>query len=123
MVDAATFQDDDFAALFAESIAQENAKEGEILRGTVISVGKDFAIVDIGYKSEGQVALEEFRGADGTITVAAGDQVDVLLESRARTTPACASSPRRRPTGSRSGTRSRPRASATSSSRARSAPA
>jgi len=82
MVDAATFQDDDFAALFAESIAQENAKEGEILRGTVISVGKDFAIVDIGYKSEGQVALEEFRGADGTITVAAGDQVDVLLESR-----------------------------------------
>ncbi|MBK9031141.1 MAG: 30S ribosomal protein S1 [Myxococcales bacterium] len=82
MVDAATFQDDDFAALFAESIAQENAKEGEILRGTVISVGKDFAIVDIGYKSEGQVALEEFRGADGTIAVVVGDQVDVLLESR-----------------------------------------
>ena len=82
MVDVSTFQDDDFAALFAESIAQENAKEGEILRGTVISVGKDFAIVDIGYKSEGQVALEEFRGADGTITVAPGDQVDVLLESR-----------------------------------------
>jgi ribosomal protein S1 len=113
MVDAATFQDDDFAALFAESIAQENAKEGEILRGTVISVGKDFAIVDIGYKSEGQVALEEFRGADGTITVAAGDQVDVLSRA-ARTTPACASSRRRRPTASRSGTRSAPRASATS---------
>ena len=82
MVDAATQMDDDFAALFAESIAQENAKEGEILRGTVISVGKDFAIVDIGYKSEGQVALEEFRGADGTIAVHVGDQVDVLLESR-----------------------------------------
>jgi len=82
MVDAATHTDDDFAALFAESIAQENAKEGEILRGTVISVGKDFAIVDIGYKSEGQVALEEFRGADGTIAVHVGDQVDVLLESR-----------------------------------------
>ena len=82
MVEAATHMDDDFAALFAESIAQENAKEGEILRGTVISVGKDFAIVDIGYKSEGQVALEEFRGADGTIDVHVGDTVDVLLESR-----------------------------------------
>ncbi|MBP8809048.1 MAG: 30S ribosomal protein S1 [Kofleriaceae bacterium] len=82
MVDVSMHSDDDFAALFAESIAQENAKEGEILRGTVISVGKDFAIVDIGYKSEGQVALEEFRGADGLIAVQPGDQVDVLLESR-----------------------------------------
>ncbi len=82
MVDAGSHNDDDFAALFAESLLQENAKEGEIIRGTVISVGKDYAIVDIGYKSEGQVPLEEFRGADGQIHVAAGDVVDVLLESR-----------------------------------------
>ena len=82
MVDAATHAEEDFAALFAESLQQDNTKEGEILRGTVISVGKDYAIVDIGYKSEGQVPLEEFRGADGQITVAAGDVVDVLLESR-----------------------------------------
>ena len=82
MVDAGSHSDDDFAALFAESLLQENAKEGEIIRGTVISVGKDYAIVDIGYKSEGQVPLEEFRGADGQIHVAAGDVVDVLLESR-----------------------------------------
>src|SRR5262245_14393271 len=69
MVDTGSHHDEDFAALFAESLLQENAKEGEILRGTVISVGKDYAIVDIGYKSEGQVPLEEFRGADGTIQV------------------------------------------------------
>ncbi len=82
MVDAGGQTDDDFAALFAESLLQDNAKEGEIIRGTVISVGKDYAIVDIGYKSEGQVALEEFRAADGQIHVQAGDIVDVLLESR-----------------------------------------
>jgi len=82
MVDAGGHTDDDFAALFAESLLQENAKEGEIIRGTVISVGKDYAIVDIGYKSEGQVPLEEFRGADGAIHVQPGDVVDVLLESR-----------------------------------------
>ena len=82
MVDAGGHTDEDFAALFAESLLQENAKEGEILRGTVISVGKDYAIVDIGYKSEGQVPLEEFRGADGEIKVQPGDAVDVLLESR-----------------------------------------
>src|SRR5450432_3489129 len=74
--------EEDFAALLAESFSQDNVKEGEILRGTVISVGKDFAIVDVGYKSEGQVSLEEFRMADGSIGVKPGDVVDVLLESR-----------------------------------------
>src|SRR5215207_7286089 len=82
MVELGTEGDEDFAALFAESLKKEEAKEGEILRGTVIAVGKDYAIVDIGYKSEGQVALEEFRGADGSIDVKPGDHVDVLLESR-----------------------------------------
>src|SRR5829696_2112291 len=74
--------EEDFAALLAESFGQDNVKEGEILRGTVIAVGKDYAIVDVGYKSEGQVPLEEFRTADGTIGVKPGDVVDVLLESR-----------------------------------------
>jgi small subunit ribosomal protein S1 len=74
--------EEDFAALLAESLSQDNVKEGEILRGTVIAVGKDYAIVDVGYKSEGQVPLEEFRTADGTIGVKPGDVVDVLLESR-----------------------------------------
>ncbi len=74
--------EESFAALFEESLKQEEVKEGDIVRGTVISVGKDFAIIDIGYKSEGQIALDEFRGADGKITVSAGDEVDVLLENR-----------------------------------------
>src|SRR6266481_5480170 len=74
--------DEDFAALLAESFNQDSVKEGEILRGTVIAVGKDFAIIDVGYKSEGQVPLEEFRLADGSIGVKPGDVVDVLLESR-----------------------------------------
>src|SRR5438067_6010828 len=74
--------DEDFAALLAESFGQDSVKEGEILRGTVITVGKDYAIVDVGYKSEGQVPLEEFRTADGQIGVKPGDVVDVLLESR-----------------------------------------
>ena len=82
MTEAMMEGEDDFAAMFAESLAHEEAKEGEILRGTVISVGKDFAIVDIGYKSEGQVPIEEFRGADGQIDIKPGQQVDVLLESR-----------------------------------------
>jgi small subunit ribosomal protein S1 len=74
--------EEDFAALLAESFSQDNVKEGEILRGTVITVGKDYAIVDVGYKSEGQVPLDEFRLADGSVGVKPGDVVDVLLESR-----------------------------------------
>src|SRR6476469_7922117 len=74
--------DEDFAALLAESFGQDSVKEGEILKGTVIAVNKDFAIVDVGYKSEGQVPLEEFRMADGSIGVKPGDVVDVFLESR-----------------------------------------
>src|SRR4026208_8961 len=81
--------EEDFAALLAESFGQDSVKEGEILRGTVIPVGKDFAIVDVGYKSEGQVPLDEFRQADGSIGVKPGDVVDVLLESRGNDAGLC----------------------------------
>lgn len=74
--------EDDFAAMFEESIQKDEIKEGEIVRGTVIQIAKDFAIVDIGYKSEGQISLDEFRQADGTIAVQPGDKIDVLLEDR-----------------------------------------
>ena len=82
MVEAGGQGEEDFAALFEESLRHEELKEGDILKGTVIAVGKDFAVIDIGYKSEGQVPLEEFRGADGQVDVRPGDIVDVLLESR-----------------------------------------
>jgi len=82
MVDVENANGDNFAALFEESLKQDEVKEGDIVRGTVIAVAKDYAIIDIGYKSEGQVSLDEFRGADGSIAVKAGDVVDVLLEDR-----------------------------------------
>jgi small subunit ribosomal protein S1 len=82
MVDVDNVNGDNFAALFEESLKQDEVKEGDIVRGTVIAVAKDYAIIDIGYKSEGQVSLDEFRGADGAIAVKPGDQVDVLLEDR-----------------------------------------
>jgi small subunit ribosomal protein S1 len=74
--------EESFASLFEESLRQEEVKEGDILQGTVIGLGKDFVIVDIGYKSEGQIPVDEFRAADGTIQVTPGDVIDVLLESR-----------------------------------------
>src|SRR5215467_2901545 len=74
--------EDSFAALFEESIKNEEIKEGEIVHGTVIQVKKDYVVVDIGYKSEGQVPLSEFVGTGGEVTVKPGDRIEVLLESR-----------------------------------------
>jgi len=76
--------EEDFAALFAESIEARggDVKDGEIAKGRVVAVYKDFAVVDIGYKSEGQVPLVEFANAAGQISVAVGDAVEVLVESR-----------------------------------------
>ena len=74
--------EDNFAALFEESLKNEEIKEGEIVHGTVIQVTKDYVVVDIGYKSEGQVPLSEFVGPDGQVSVKPGDRIEVLLESR-----------------------------------------
>src|SRR5215831_18879298 len=74
--------DENFAALFEESLKREDVKEGDIVRGRVIQVAKDYAVIDIGYKSEGQVPLAEFTDPEGKVTIKEGDQVEVYLESR-----------------------------------------
>ena len=74
--------EESFAALFEESLRRDEVKEGDIVKGKIIHVGSDNIIVDIGYKSEGTIPASEFVGADGTITVKVGDQIDVFLESR-----------------------------------------
>jgi small subunit ribosomal protein S1 len=75
---------EDFAKLFAESEARGGQiEEGKVIRGTVIQLSKDYAVVDIGYKSEGQVPINEFVAAPGQEpAVKVGDPVDVLVEAR-----------------------------------------
>jgi small subunit ribosomal protein S1 len=74
---------DSFAALFEQSVeGGDFAREGEIISGTVVQVGRDAVVVDIGGKSEGVIALREFADASGQTNVKAGDKVDVYIESR-----------------------------------------
>jgi small subunit ribosomal protein S1 len=61
-------------------VSFKNFAEGEVVRGVVLQVSESEVIVDVGYKSEGIIPLEEFRGEDGKISIKAGDSVDVLLE-------------------------------------------
>src|SRR5947207_13602631 len=80
--DTSSGGEESFAAMFEESLKREEIKEGAIVRGRVIQLNKDHVVIDIGYKSEGQVPIEEFTGADGNVTVKEGDDVEVFLESR-----------------------------------------
>ena len=56
--------------------------EGDIVKGTILELRDDVAMVDIGYKSEGLISLREFRGPSGEMTAKVGDVVDVYLEQR-----------------------------------------
>jgi small subunit ribosomal protein S1 len=72
-----------FAEMFEQSLAAKNAvKEGEVVKGTVLEVGPDSVLIDIGYKSEATVSLSEFTPVDGKPGVNKGDIIDVFIESR-----------------------------------------
>jgi small subunit ribosomal protein S1 len=68
----------DMEALYAKSL--ERLKEDEIVKGTVVQVTKDHVLVDVGYKSEGQIPIEEFADDDGKYDIRVGDKVDVYIE-------------------------------------------
>jgi len=71
--------DDDFGALFERSL--KSPKPGEVVTGRVVQVGRDSVTIDIGYKSEGHIPVDEFTTRDGTVTVEEGDQIDVYFEA------------------------------------------
>ena len=69
-----------FQELYEESLHE--IAEGEVVHGRVIHVGPEFVTVDIGFKSEGQLSLNEFRQKDGTLSVNIGDEIDVFVERK-----------------------------------------
>ncbi len=74
-------EEENFAALYEASLKDHELKEGEIVKGEVIQILADHAVVDIGYKSEGTIPIDEFGLKDGQPNVSVGDKIDVLLES------------------------------------------
>lgn len=72
---------EDFAKLFEAQQKDHPMKIGEPTKGKVVKINRDSVIVDIGFKSEGEVDIEEFRNLDGEIDVEPGSEVDVVLES------------------------------------------
>ena len=74
-----------------------NIAEGEVVKGTVVKVTPTEVIVDVGFKSEGLIPIEEFLDENGQVTAQPGDIVDVSCSSAPRTAKATSSSRARRP--------------------------
>src|SRR5713101_6537501 len=69
-----------FAALLDESMGVANSLEGTVIKGRVIAIENDAALIDVGLKSEGRVALKEFAAGGNEPEIHVGDIVEVFLE-------------------------------------------
>jgi small subunit ribosomal protein S1 len=71
---------EDFEALLMDSFMENEPMEGAVVKGIVVAIEKDLAIIDVGLKTEGRIALKEFgqAGRDGTIKV--GSEVEVYVD-------------------------------------------
>ncbi|HEX9647335.1 MAG TPA: 30S ribosomal protein S1 [Alphaproteobacteria bacterium] len=72
--------DENFEALFRESVEARDKVEGTVVLGTVIAIDNEMAVIDVGLKAEGRVALKEFTGPGEVAVPKVGDRVEVFLD-------------------------------------------
>ena len=77
---SAFFDGESFEKMLEESLSARKVQTDEVVQGRIIQITADYVIVDVGCKSEGQIPIEEFKDADGNMTVKEGDKVDVFIE-------------------------------------------
>jgi small subunit ribosomal protein S1 len=71
---------EDFAALLQESFTRADIQEGAVVKGKVVAIEKDMAVIDVGLKTEGRVAIKEFVGPGRDAALNVGDEVEVYLD-------------------------------------------
>src|ERR1700748_102720 len=71
---------DDFAAMLEQSFVTQSPQEGAVIKGKIVAIENDFAMVDVGLKTEGRVSLKEFAMPGVPANVNVGDEVEVYLE-------------------------------------------
>jgi small subunit ribosomal protein S1 len=71
---------EDFAAMLEESFVTNDLQEGSVVKGKVVGIEKDIAVIDIGLKTEGRVPIREFAGHGRTADIKVGDEVEVFLD-------------------------------------------
>ncbi len=71
---------ENFSQLLEESLVDFKYKEGQIIKGTVLSIVNDTVVVDVGLKAEGRIPIKEFHSPGEEHGVKVGDKYDVYLE-------------------------------------------
>src|SRR6201992_2050494 len=71
---------EDFAAMLEQSFETQSPQEGSVIKGTIVSIENDFAMVDVGLKTEGRISLKEFAMPGVPADIKVGDTVEVYLE-------------------------------------------
>jgi small subunit ribosomal protein S1 len=69
----------EFETLFEESL--RTVKPGGVVKGRVVGITSTHVLIDVGYKSEGQIPIQEFMDRQGNVQVKVGDDVDVYFDS------------------------------------------
>ncbi|MBV7257564.1 30S ribosomal protein S1 [Pacificimonas sp. WHA3] len=80
MATAAQPTRDDFASMLEESLGGSETFEGRVVTGTVTNIENDMAIIDVGLKSEGRIALREFAAPGQKADLSIGDEVEVYVD-------------------------------------------
>ena len=71
---------EDFAAMLSESLAKDDLYEGSVVKGKIVGIEKDMAVIDVGLKMEGRIAMKEFAINGKPAELKVGDTVEVYLE-------------------------------------------
>ena len=70
----------EFSSMLEENPGGSTIREGTIVKGSIVRITDDAVHIDIGHKADGEVPVQEFRGADGGVNASVGDEVEVYLD-------------------------------------------
>jgi small subunit ribosomal protein S1 len=73
--------DEDFAAMFEASLQAKRIGRGQTIEGTIVAIGPEVALVDVGSKGEAAIEIAELKDADGNLEVAVGDRIQATVVS------------------------------------------
>ena len=74
---------EDFAAMFEASQQAKRIEKGQTIEGTIVAIGPEVALVDVGGKSEATIDVDELKTADGALEVAVGERIQAVVVSTA----------------------------------------
>jgi len=73
--------EEDFETLFEASAQAKRIEKGQTIQGTIVAIGAEVALVDVGSKSEAVIDIAELKDDEGTLEVAVGDRIDATVTS------------------------------------------